>query len=467
MSDAGPSGALSAAVAGGPVGAAPGPPVAAKGGAESALQRRILWGLALGAAAGVVASWLGRASPGASRAVAWLADGVAHPIGQVFLRLLFLVVLPLVFASLSAGVARLGELRDVGRLGARTLAFFLVTSACAVAIGLAAMGLVRPGAGFDEVTRAGLMETFGGEVARVQEAAAARGAGTLRAFVDQLLDAFLPRNVLSAVVQMQMLPLIVASLLFGVALTRVDEARRWSMLGWLDTLADAMVRIVELAMRLAPLAVFCLIFGVTARFGLDLLVKLSLFVTLVLFSYVVQLLVVYPVLLRVLARRGGLDFLRRSVPVMVTAFSTSSSSATLPTSIRVAETSLGVRPAVAGFVLPLGATMNMNGTALFEGAVVLFVAQVFGVPLDLLQQALVVVLCVLASVGAAGVPGGSLPLLMIVMAQVGVPPDGIALVLGVDRLLDMGRTVVNVTGDLVCAAWIEQVERAGRGPLGT
>jgi DAACS family dicarboxylate/amino acid:cation (Na+ or H+) symporter len=237
------------------------------------------------------------------------------------------------------------------------------------------------------------------------------------------------------------------------------------MLDWLDALADAMVAIVTIAMRLAPAAVFCLIFAVTARFGFDVLGKLSLFVALVLGAYLVQLFVLYPLLVRILGRRRPGSFLRQAVPVMATAFSTSSSNATLPTSIRVAETEMGVRPAVAGFVLPLGATMNMNGTALFEGAVVLFLAQIFGVELSLLQQAQVVVLCVLASVGAAGVPGGSLPLLMIVLHQFGVPPEGIAIVLGVDRLLDMGRTVVNVTGDLACATYVEAVERRATLPV--
>jgi DAACS family dicarboxylate/amino acid:cation (Na+ or H+) symporter len=169
------------------------------------------------------------------------------------------------------------------------------------------------------------------------------------------------------------------------------------------------------------------------------------------------------VLLRSLARRRPVEFLRTCIPVMVTAFSTSSSNATLPTSLRVAQKELGIRPTVAGFVLPLGATMNMNGTALFEGALVLFIAQIFGIDLPIGKQILVVLLCVFSAIGAAGVPGGSLPLVMIVMAQVGVPADGIAIVLGVDRLLDMGRTVINVMGDVVCSAYIERVEARGAG----
>jgi DAACS family dicarboxylate/amino acid:cation (Na+ or H+) symporter len=231
----------------------------------------------------------------------------------------------------------------------------------------------------------------------------------------------------------------------------------------LEGLGDAMVAIVGFAMKLAPYAVFCLIFGVTARFGVGLLQKLGVYFVLVIACYLVQLFVLYPVLLAVLARRSPVEFLKRAAPIMITALSTSSSNATLPTALRVAKESLGIRPQVAGFVLPLGATMNMNGTALFEGAVVLFVAQVFGIELSLQQQLLVVAMCVLTAIGAAGVPGGSLPLLMGVMAQVGVPPEGIAIVLGVDRVLDMGRTVVNVMGDQVCAAWIERGEAARTG----
>ena len=270
--------------------------------------------------------------------------------------------------------------------------------------------------------------------------------------MNQILDAFLPRNLALAVVEMQMVPLIVFALIFGAALTMLDERRRAPMVVWLEAIAEAMVTIVGFAMKLAPYAVFCLIFGVTARFGVSLLQKLGLYVVVIVVYYVIQLCVLYPVLLFTLARRNPWEFLRKATPVMVTAFSTSSSNATLPTSIRVAEQTLGIRPSIAGFVLPLGATMNMNGTALFEGAVVLFVAQVFGIDLSLSAQITVVGLCVLTSVGAAGVPGGSLPLLMGVMAQAGVPPDGIAIILGVDRILDMGRTVINVMGDRSAAS---------------
>jgi DAACS family dicarboxylate/amino acid:cation (Na+ or H+) symporter len=269
---------------------------------------------------------------------------------------------------------------------------------------------------------------------------------------------FLPRNVIQALVNMDMLPVIVFALLMGCALTLAEKARRERMVDWMETVGGAMVTIVGFAMKLAPYAVFCLIFSVIAKFGFDLLGKLAMYMGLVISGYLILLLGLFPLLIKLLCKRSPIDFLHKAMPIVGTALSTSSSNATLPTSIRIAQSELGVRPSVAGFVLPLGATMNMNGTALFEGAVVLFVAQVFGIELTLAQQAVVVLLCVFSAVGAAGIPGGSLPLIMIVMAQVGVPPDGIAIILGVDRLLDMGRTVVNVMGDVVCAAWIERGE---------
>ncbi len=424
-----------------------------------ASHNKILLGLGLGAVAGIAANALTQDSEQAKALLDRAIDSVAHPLGQIFLRMLFVVVMPLVFASIVVGVASLGDLRRLGKMGAKTLMFFVITSATSALLGITAMGLVRPGSGFAQETVAELQRKYAGDVASYASRADANRAGDLLGQVNQILDMFLPRNLLKAAVEMQMIPVILFALLVGAALTRVEQRKRESLSTWMEALADAMVEIVGFAMKLAPYAVFCLIFGVTARFGLGLLQKLGLYVVLILGCYVVQICTLYPVLLVTMARRNPWRFLRDAVPLMVTAFSTSSSSATLPTSLRVARESLGIRPQVAGFVLPLGATMNMNGTALFEGAVVLFVAQVFGIELSLAEQCTVVGMCILTAIGAAGVPGGALPLLMGVMAQVGVPPDGIAIILGVDRLLDMGRTVVNVLGDQICAAYIEAGER--------
>jgi DAACS family dicarboxylate/amino acid:cation (Na+ or H+) symporter len=418
-----------------------------------------LLGLVLGALAGIAANWATQGNDRAREILSIAIDSVAHPIGQIFLRLLFVVVMPLVFASIACGVASLGDLKKLGSLGGRTLAFFIVTSAASAVLGIAALRLVRPGEGFSLETRAELMKNYASQAAEYQAKADANAVTTVLGRANQVLDMFLPRNLAKAVTEMDMVPLIVFALIFGAALTMIEARKRESMTTWLEALSDAMVTIVGFAMKLAPIAVFCLIFGVTARFGASLLGKLGVYVVLILLCYLIQLFVLYPVLLVTLARRNPWEFLRKATPVIATAFSTSSSNATLPTSIRVAENSLGIRPAIAGFVLPLGATMNMNGTALFEGAVVLFIAQVFGIELSVMTQVVVVALCVLTAVGAAGVPGGSLPLLMGVMARSGVPPDGIAIILGVDRILDMGRTVINVMGDQVCAAYIENVEQ--------
>lgn len=422
------------------------------------LHRKVLIGLALGVVVGALANVWAGADAERRSIVAFLADAVAHPIGQVFLRILFLVVVPLVFASLAVGVANLGDLKKLGRIGGRTLGFFFLTTAFAAVLGIGQMHLVQPGSGFDEETRRSLMEQFASNAADYGSKAEFQGDLTTIERVNKVLDWFLPRNVLGAITRMDMLPLIVLALFFGAALTQIGEARRRAMSDWLETVAEAMVTVVGFAMKLAPYAVFCLVYSVVAKFGLELLQKLALYVVVVLVGYCVLVFVFYPLLIALLARRSPLEYMRRAIPIMVTAFSTSSSNATLPTSLRVAQADLGIRPQVAGFVLPLGATMNMNGTALFEGCVVLFVAQVFGVELSIGQQALVILLCVVSAIGAAGVPGGALPLIMTVMAQVGVPPDGIAIVLGVDRLLDMGRTVVNVMGDVVCCAYVERAE---------
>lgn len=419
---------------------------------------KILLGLAAGAIVGVIVNLSVAGNEGAKIILDIITDGVAHPIGQIFLRLLFIIVVPLVFASLASGVASLGDLGKLGRMGSRTLLFFLITSAFSTTLGLFILGVFQPGSGFDETARKTLMESYSSATTQL-DAAKNSQPNTLLGIVNFILDNFLPRNMLKAFTDMQMVPIIMFALLVGSALTKIHQDKRELMMKWLDTMTEAMVKIVGFAMTLAPYAVFCLIFSVTARFGLDLLQKLGLYVVLILAGYCAVLFLFYPVLIKFLAKRNPVEYLRAAIPIMVTAFSTSSSNATLPTSIRVSQENLGIRSSVAGFVLPLGATMNMNGTALFEGGVVLFIAQVFGIELSLSQQLLVVVLAVLGAIGTAGVPGGSLPLVMIVMAQVGVPPDGIAMILGVDRLLDMGRTVINVMGDVVCAGYIENFEK--------
>jgi DAACS family dicarboxylate/amino acid:cation (Na+ or H+) symporter len=270
----------------------------------------------------------------------------------------------------------------------------------------------------------------------------------------------IPRNPLQAMVNTDMLAVIVFALLVGLGITRLPPDQSASLLGLLEATSNVMVTIIGVALAFAPVGVFALIFSTTAKLGPALLAQLGWYVGVVMVGLAIQMFVVFPMLVSVFGRMSPLYFFTACWEVIVTAFSTSSSNATLPTSIRIAEEKLGVSPPIAGFVLPLGATMNMNGTALFEGVTALFLVQVFGGDNSFTTQLIVLVLCVVTAVGAAGVPGGSLPLLAMVVEVAGVPGGAIALVLGVDRLLDMSRTTLNVVGDLTAAVYIQRSEGA-------
>jgi DAACS family dicarboxylate/amino acid:cation (Na+ or H+) symporter len=409
---------------------------------------RIFVGLAAGAVLGVTAN----AVFGRPEWLEWAAGRVFEPVGQMWLRALIMIVLPLVFASLALGVAGLGDLRKLGRVGAKTFAFFLTCTIAAAVVGITLVQLIRPGDGMSEETRVQLVQTYASQAAASQEAA------QKLQFDVSLLVNIVPKNPVKAMVDFDMLAVIFFSLMFGLGLALLPAERAAPMVRFLESLGHVVSAIIDLVMKAAPLGVFALIFAVTARFGHELLLKLGWYVLTVLLGLAIQMVVVYPLLVRFLARLNPWTFLRRIETVLVTAFSTSSSSATLPTSLRVAEEEVGVPREVAGFVLPLGATMNMNGTALFEGVTVLFIAQVFGVELSLGAQAAVVLMSVLMAVGSAGVPSGSLPLLVLVLEMVGVPGEGIAIILGADRLLDMCRTTVNVAGDVTAATWVARSE---------
>jgi len=272
-----------------------------------------------------------------------------------------------------------------------------------------------------------------------------------------------PRNPVFAAADTDMLALIFFSLIFGVALMMIPKEKAQPVLDVLDGIGEAIIKIIDMAMALAPYGVFGLIFVITSQFGWAILGQLSMYVIVVLLGLLLHAIFGVSALVRVFGKMNPIRFWKSIEPPIITAFSTSSSMATLPTSIATAEKELDVQPKIAGFVLPLGATMNMNGTALFEGVTVLFVAQVFGVGLGLGSQILVIALAVITAIGAAGVPGGSLPLMMLVMATVGVPPEGIAIILGVDRILDMSRTTLNVCGDLAASVYVDRVDREMQG----
>jgi DAACS family dicarboxylate/amino acid:cation (Na+ or H+) symporter len=418
-----------------------------------ALHTKILIGLAIGAILGIGANILIASNPGAGSKVMWFAKYITDPAGQVFLRMLFMVVVPLVFASLSLGVAQLGDLRKLGRIGFKVFVYFMLVTAIAVTIGLSLVNTVRPGIGFSPEVQTRLMETFGKEAEQKGELAKSDQGFGINTFVN-----IVPRNPIDAAAKTDMLAVIFFALVFGVALTLIPKEKSEPVQRVLDGLGEAIIKIVGMAMQIAPFAVAALIFSTTARFGWGVLRSLLWYALCVIIGLLIHQFVIYSILVRVFARLNPLTFFRKVTPVMITAFSTSSSNATLPTTIKAAEEELGVPPQIAGFVLPLGATMNMNGTALFEGVTCVFLAQVFGVHLGVTEQLIVVVLSVLMAVGTAGVPGGSIPLLMIVLNTIGVPPGGIAIVLGIDRILDMCRTVPNVTGDITCACYIARSE---------
>jgi DAACS family dicarboxylate/amino acid:cation (Na+ or H+) symporter len=381
-------------------------------------------------------------------AVAFVVETIARPIGQIFLNLLLMTVVPLVFASLSAGVAQLGDWRHLGRVGLHTLALFIVSMALACLLGMFLMNWWQPGLALPAETREQLLRQF------PSTAPQAKGFS-----VDTLVQ-IVPRNPFQAAVQMEMLQIIFFALMVGVGLTLLPEGQRHSLLKLLEAIADLMVVLIGLIMRIAPVAVFALIFAQTANFGLRYLGTLGGYVVLALVGMALHLVVTLGLLVWWLGGLPPWTFFRRAWTVMVTAFSTSSSNATLPTTLRTAQQELGVPQQIAGFVIPLGATMNMNGTALYEGVTALFLAQVyFGATPDWSAQVTIIALAVLTAIGAAGVPGGSLPLLAMVLTSVGVPGDYIGIILGVDRLLDMARTVLNVTGDLVVAVCVARGQR--------
>lgn len=413
------------------------------------LHTKILLGLVVGAALGVTANLtLG----GGHDTVVWLNKYIAGPVGQIFLRMLFMIVVPLVFASIALGVAGLGDLRKVGRVGGKAIAYFLVTTAIAATIGLIAVNIVKPGASLDETVRTRLLDTYAKDASSKVEAAATSNFG-----VETIVN-FVPRNPIKAMVDLDLLAIITFAFLFGMALTMIATDRARPVVSFLEGLNDVVIKIVEFAMRLAPYGVTALIFGVTSRFGFDLLRPLASYVILVLAALILHGVGVNSLILRTLIGLSPRLFFSRIRSSIITAFSTSSSSATLPTNLAVIEKNVGVPPSIAGFVLPIGSTMCMNGTAMFEGITVLFLAQVFGVNLDLGQQIVVMIMAVLTAVGAAGVPGGSIPLLVGILAMFGIPPEGIAIVLGVDRILDMSRTTVNVIGDLCATTWVAKSE---------
>jgi DAACS family dicarboxylate/amino acid:cation (Na+ or H+) symporter len=408
---------------------------------HSRLQWRILIGFVLGLGLGLLAYSFARDAAW----VGWLVTYVTGPIGQIFLRLLFMLVIPLLFSALVVGIAEMGEIRSLKSIGLRTLAYTVIVSSISVAISLALVNLLRPGEGVDPVAARELLAQ-GGEGARNIVSASAESETGVNALIS-----IVPSNVFAAMSENDILAVMFFALFFGIGLLLVQTPRTAQLKDAIEGLFEVAMRLIGLVIQLAPIAIFCFMFNLSAQFGWDLIVKLAAFVGVVLLALSLQMFGVFSALLAFVARKNPLTFFRQTREASVMAFSTASSNATLPTALRVAENELKLPPRISRFVLTIGATANQNGSAMFEGVTVLFLAQFFGVDLTLAQQAFVMALCILAGIGTAGVPGGTLPVIALILAGVGVPPEGIGLILGVDRFLDMCRTTVNVVGDLVAA----------------
>jgi DAACS family dicarboxylate/amino acid:cation (Na+ or H+) symporter len=371
-----------------------------------------------------------------------------------------MIVVPLVFASLVVGVAGIGDIRKLGRVGLKSFGYCLVISGISVVIGLTLANTIKPGQRIDPATSAALQQRYASDATKtVEDANKARTASPTPLM--SVVETIVPKNPLYAIAGKEdpnMLHLMFFALIVGIAITLLPVTVTAPLLRVLEGIYEITAKIIEIIMKFAPYAVACLLFNNTARFGLDLLQALAWFVLTVLLGLALHMFGVYSLSIYFLSRISPLEFFRRVKTVILTAFSTSSSNATLPTALRVSEQNLGVPQEINSFVLTVGATANQNGTALYEGVTVLFLAQLAGVDLNLGQQLMVVYLAILGGIGTAGVPSGSIPFIVGVLVTIGVNPALIAIILGVDRLLDMCRTTLNVTGDITAATYVARSE---------
>lgn len=410
----------------------------------------MLLGFAIGLGAGL---WVNMNIGGDAPWVQWLTSNVTGPLGQIFLRLLFMLVLPLLFSALVVGVAEMGDLGSLGRVGWKTLAMTVVISTIAVLIGLALVNYFRPGDGVDPALAQQLLAQGAEGAAGIVESAP-ESVNLGQFFLD-----LIPQNVFAAASANLVLPVMVFALLFGIGMVLARSPATDQLQQTITGLFEVMMKLINLVIKLAPIAIACLMFNLAALFGWDLMVRLAAFVGVAVGAMAIHMFVVYPLCVWILGGRNPLAFFAQVRAPMLVAFSTASSSATLPVSLRAAETELGLPRKIARFVLTVGATANQNGTALFEGVTVLFLAQFFGIELSVSQQVIVMLVCILGGIGTAGVPAGSLPVIAMILVMVGIPPEGIGLILGVDRFLDMCRTTLNVTGDLVVATVVSRGEK--------
>lgn len=361
------------------------------------------------------------------------------PIGALFLNAIKMLIVPLVFVSLVAGITAMSDSAKLGRISVKTIAIYLITTAFAVSIGLAFGTLFSPGEGMN-------MVASGSEEAKQAPS------------LVQILVGLVPTNPVTAFAEGNILQIIVFAIALGVSMNLVGE-KAAPVVRLFDSLAEVFYKLTDLVMRFAPIGVFALIAGVVASHGIEVLLPLAGVIGVIYLASIAHMLLIYGGLIGGLARLSPLRFFRGIAPALAVAFSTSSSSGTLPVSIECARKNLGVSQGVAGFVLPVGATINMDGTAIYQGVLALFIAQAFGIDLNAGQYLMIILTATLASIGTAGVPGAGLIMLGLVLTSVGLPLEGVALIAGIDRILDMARTTVNVAGDLMTTTLVGSSEK--------
>ncbi|WP_449539540.1 dicarboxylate/amino acid:cation symporter [Ferdinandcohnia sp. Marseille-Q9671] len=399
------------------------------------LTKKILLGLGLGAVVGFL---LNITSPDLfTFANTW----VFVPLGQIFLSLIKMLVVPIVLVSITLGVAGLGDPKKLGRIGAKTITYFIATTTIAISIGIALASLFKPGAG-------GGFDT---------EGATYEGATEAPPFMETLIG-IIPTNPITAMNDANMLQIITFSLFIGLALTVLGEKTK-GILNLFEQANEVLMYLVNLVMKTAPYGTFGLIATAIGSQGYDAIKAMIAYFLIVLAALLLHAVITYGGTVAFLAKRNPIEFIKGFAPAMTVAFSTSSSSATLPISMETAQKNLKVPEPISSFVQPLGATINMDGTAIMQGVATIFIAQVFGYDLSFSQIIVVILTAVLASIGTAGVPGVGLIMLAMVLQAVGLPPEGIGLIIGIDRLLDMTRTAINITGDAACAVYVAESEK--------
>ncbi|HEV7643408.1 MAG TPA: dicarboxylate/amino acid:cation symporter [Pyrinomonadaceae bacterium] len=423
-----------------------------------ALHTKVLIGLVVGVIGGVGCHELFGDNPN----LGWFIDNFTNPIGQLFLSLLLMIVVPLVFSSLIVGVAGIGDIRKLGRIGLKSFAYCLIISAISVVIGLGLANTIQPGKRISQETATKMKDQFGSAAkSQLESQKKSEEVAKQDTALMSVVKTIVPKNIFYSIGSGEnpnMLHVMFFALIIGIAITLLPADRTQTFVGFMESLFQISSKLIDIIMKLAPYAVACLIFTNMARFGIELLFALGWFVAAVLIGLSLHMFGVYSLSVYFLSKLNPLDFFRRVRTVILTAFSTSSSNATLPTALRVSEENLGVPREINSFVLTVGATANQNGTALYEGITVLFLAQLAGVELSLGAQLMVVYLAILGGIGTAGVPSGSIPFIIGILAMIGVDPALIAIILGVDRLLDMCRTTLNVVGDITAATYVARSE---------